>query len=60
MIFGGIYMTSQEFDKIVNETLENIKSTLQRKSKEYNLDEDRLSVFKRAASIQHQTPSPSH
>ena len=50
-------MTSQEFDKIVDERIEYIRNSLQRKAKEYNLEEDRLSVFKRAASIQHQTPS---
>jgi len=50
-------MNSQDFNNIIDERIEYIKNSLQKKASEYNLDEDRLSVFKRAAAIQHQTPS---
>ena len=48
-------MTTPEFNKIVEDLTDQIKSTLIRKQAEYNLDDDRLSVFKRAAGIQQQT-----
>ena len=37
-----------------------IKNTLIRKAGEYNLDYDRLSIFKRAAKIQQQTQAQSY
>lgn len=48
-------MTTEKFNTIVDDLTNQIKSTLKRKAGEYNLDEDRLSVFKRAAGIQQQT-----
>lgn len=48
-------MAPDEFNKIVDEMTDKIKATLKKKATEYNLDEDRLSVFKRAAKLQHQT-----
>ena len=48
-------MRPDEFNKIVDDMTDKIKATLKRKATEYNLDEDRLSVFKRAAKLQHQT-----
>ena len=48
-------MTTSNFNKVVEDLTNQIKSTLIRKQAEYNLDDDRLSVFKRAASIQQQT-----
>lgn len=52
-------MTSVEFDKIVDDLTDQIKSVLKSKATEYNLEDDRLSSFKRAASLQQQTPSQS-
>lgn len=49
-------MTTQDFNKIAEKMLSEAKSTLVRKTSEYNLDEDRLSVFKRAAQLQKCTP----
>ena len=48
-------MTTPDFNKVVEDLTDQIKNTLIRKQAEYNLDDDRLSVFKRAAGIQQQT-----
>lgn len=48
-------MLTKEFNAIVEDLTNQIKNTLIRKADEYNLDADRLSVFKRAAGIQNQT-----
>ena len=48
-------MTTERFNEIVNDLTTQIKNTVIRKAGEYNLDDDRLSVFKRAAGIQQQT-----
>jgi hypothetical protein len=50
-------MTTPDFNKVVEDLTNQIKNTLIRKQAEYNLDDDRLSVFKRAANIQQQTPA---
>ena len=49
-------MRVEEFNKLVEDNLELIKSVLVKKTAEYNLDEDRLSVFKRAGALQSETP----
>lgn len=46
-------MKTLDFNNFVDEELEKIKSILINKTAEYNLEEDRLSFFKRAAEIQH-------
>ena len=48
-------MTTERFNEVVKEQLERIEKLLVKKQAEYNLDADRLSVFKRAAGIQQQT-----
>ena len=48
-------MTTERFNEVVKDLTTQIKNTLIRKAGEYNLDDDRLSVFKRAAGIQQQT-----
>lgn len=48
-------MHSDEFNKIVNQKLQQIQDILVKKTNEYNLDEDRLSVFKSAAILQKET-----
>lgn len=48
-------MTTDRFNEVVKDLTNQIKNTLIRKADEYNLDEDRLSVFKRAANLQQQT-----
>lgn len=49
-------MTNERFNEIVEEETGRIKSVLVRKQVEYNLDEDRLSHFKRAAVLAQETP----
>jgi hypothetical protein len=49
-------MTTPEFNKIVECQLERIKNVLVKKQAEYNLDDDRLSVFKHGAGISEETP----
>lgn len=48
-------MTHERFNEIVEELLKTTQNTLIRKEDEYSLDTDRLSTFKKAAVIQHQT-----
>lgn len=49
-------MKTEDFNKIVEEQLDIIRSVLVKKQAEYNLDEDRLSHFKRAAVLSQRTP----
>jgi hypothetical protein len=49
-------MTSSNFNKVVEEQLERIKSVLVKKEAEYNLTDDRLAVFKHGAGISEETP----
>lgn len=49
-------MTTKEFNKIVEDQLERIRSVLVKKADEYNLEEDRLGFFKRAATFAQTTP----
>ena len=49
-------MTSPDFNKVVEMQLERIKNVLVKKEAEYNLDADRLSVFKHGAGISEETP----
>ena len=49
-------MTTPEFNKVVEDQLERISNVLVKKAAEYNLDEDRLSVFKHAAALSTETP----
>lgn len=49
-------MTNDRFNEIVLEATERIKGVLIKKQAEYNLDEDRLSHFKRAAVLAQETP----
>lgn len=49
-------MTTPEFNKVVEDQLERIKSVLVKKAVEYNLDDDRLSVFKHGSGISEETP----
>ena len=49
-------MTSNNFNKVVENQLERIKTVLIKKQAEYNLDDDRLSVFKHAAALSGETP----
>ena len=49
-------MTQENFNKIVEEETDRIKSVLVKKQAEYNLDEDRLSHFKRAAVFAQESP----
>jgi hypothetical protein len=49
-------MKTNEFNKIVTDQLERIKKVLVKKSVEYNLEEDRLGFFKRAAALAQTTP----
>lgn len=48
-------MLVEDFNNLVEMKLEQIKRILIKKTKEYNLDEDRLSVFKRAGALQSET-----
>ena len=49
-------MTTPEFNKVVEAQLDRIRNVLMRKASEYNLDDDRLSVFKHAAALSEETP----
>ena len=49
-------MRTPEFNKIVEDQLDRIKNVLVKKAVEYNLDDDRLSVFKHGAGISEETP----
>lgn len=49
-------MKTEEFNKIVERQVEQIKSVLIKKAGEYNLEEDRLGFFKRSAAFAQETP----
>lgn len=49
-------MKTTDFNIIVEDQLERISNVLVKKAAEYNLDEDRLSVFKHAAALSEETP----
>lgn len=49
-------MTSLNFNGVVEEQLDRIRNVLVKKAAEYNLDDDRLSVFKHAAALSEETP----
>lgn len=49
-------MNHQEFNKIVEEFLDQTEKVLVRKEGEYSLDADRFSFFKRMAQIENCTP----
>lgn len=49
-------MTTEKFNKIVEDQLGRIRSVLVKKAGEYNLEEDRLGFFKRAAALSQETP----
>lgn len=49
-------MTTPEFNKVVEDQLTRIRNVLVKKAAEYNLDDDRLSVFKHAAGLSKETP----
>lgn len=49
-------MKTPEFNKIVESQLDRISKVLVKKAVEYNLDDDRLSVFKHGAGISEETP----
>lgn len=49
-------MTSPDFNKVVEDQLDRIRNVLVKKAAEYNLDDDRLSVFKHGAGISEETP----
>ena len=49
-------MRNQEFNELVERQIQRIRDTLVKKGEEYNLEEDRLGFFKRAASLTGQTP----
>lgn len=49
-------MTTPDFNKVVEDQLERIRNVLIKKAAEYNLDDDRLSVFKHAAALSEETP----
>jgi hypothetical protein len=49
-------MTTPDFNKVVEEQLDRIRNVLVKKAAEYNLDDDRLSVFKHAAALSEETP----
>ena len=53
---GDIVMTSPNFNKVVEEQLERIRNVLVKKEAEYNLNDDRLSVFKHGSGISEETP----
>lgn len=48
-------MTNADFEIIVNEQLEMVQKLLITKGKEYSLTDDRLEVFRKAASLQGET-----
>ena len=49
-------MKAKDFNELVDRQLERIKTVLCRKEGEYNLEEDRLGFFKRAAGLAQETP----
>ena len=49
-------MTHERFNSLLEENFEQIRKVLAKKQAEYNLDEDRLSHFKRAAVFAQTTP----
>ena len=49
-------MKTEEFNKIVEDQLERIRSVLVKKADEYNLEDDRLGFFKRSAAFAQETP----
>jgi hypothetical protein len=49
-------MTTPDFNKVVEDQLDRIINVLVKKAAEYNLDDDRLSVFKHGAGISEETP----
>jgi hypothetical protein len=49
-------MTTPDFNKVVEDQLERIRNVLVKKAAEYNLDDDRLSVFKHTAALLDNTP----
>jgi hypothetical protein len=49
-------MTTPDFNKVVESQIDRIKCVLVKKALEYNLDSDRLSVFKHGAGISEETP----
>jgi hypothetical protein len=49
-------MTTPDFNKVVEDQLDRIRNVLIKKAAEYNLDDDRLSVFKHAAALSEETP----
>lgn len=49
-------MTTSQFDKIVNDTLKQVKNVLCNKQAEYSNKQDRLQGFKHAAIIMRTTP----
>lgn len=49
-------MLAKDFTKLVDKNLNKIKNVLCKKTAEYNLDDDRLSVFKRAGELERCTP----
>lgn len=49
-------MTTDKFNEVVKAELNHIEEVLIKKQAEYNLDVDRLSVFKHAAGLSKETP----
>lgn len=49
-------METSEFNKVIESQLTRISEVLCKKAKEYNLGEDRLAAFKRAAELSEETP----
>lgn len=50
-------MTTEKFNEVVDLFIWRVQSMLKKKASEYNLEDDRLGVFKRAATLQHETPA---
>lgn len=49
-------MNTPDFNNIVEDQLTRVCNVLVKKAAEYNLDDDRLSVFKHAAALSEETP----
>ena len=49
-------MTSNDFNKVVEEQLDRIRNVLVKKETEYTLGTDRCSVFKHGSGITEETP----
>ena len=49
-------MNTPDFNNIVEDQLARVCNVLVKKAAEYNLDDDRLSVFKHAAALSEETP----